>query len=41
MREMRKHVGWYIKGLAGAAAFRGKVNQMTDIDELRNAIKNI
>ena len=41
VREMRKHVGWYIKGLAGAAAFRGKVNQMTDIDELRNAIKNI
>ena len=41
VREMRKHVGWYIKGLAGAAAFRGKVNQMTDIDELRTAIKNI
>lgn len=29
------------KGLAGAASFRGKVNQITDIDELRNAIKNI
>ena len=41
VREMRKHVGWYIKGLAGAASFRGKVNQITDIDELRNAIKNI
>ena len=39
VREMRKHVGWYIKGLAGAASFRGKVNQITDIDELRNAIK--
>lgn len=38
VREMRKHVGWYLKGEHGSAAFRGKVNQITDIQELLNAI---
>lgn len=41
VREMRKHVGWYLKGVHGAAAFRGKVNQITDINELKEAILNI
>ena len=41
VREMRKHVGWYLKGVHGAAAFRGKVNQITDPDELRKAIGDI
>ena len=38
VREMRKHVGWYLKGEHGSAAFRGKVNQITDLQELLNAI---
>ena len=41
VREMRKHVGWYLKGVHGAAAFRGKVNQITDLNELVEAIKSI
>lgn len=41
VREMRKHVGWYLKGVHGAAAFRGKVNQITDAQELRKAIGEI
>ncbi len=41
VREMRKHVGWYIKGMHNAASFRGKVNQINDIDELKEAIKSI
>ena len=41
VREMRKHVGWYLKGVHGAAAFRGKVNQITDLNELVAAIKSI
>lgn len=41
VREMRKHVGWYLKGVHGAAAFRGKVNQITDIAELKETILNI
>ena len=41
VREMRKHVGWYIKGMHNAAALRGKVNQINDIDELKEAIRSI
>lgn len=41
VREMRKHVGWYLKGVHGAAAFRGAVNQITDAGELEKAISNI
>lgn len=41
VREMRKHVGWYLKGLPGSAAFRGMVNQITKAQELESAIKNL
>ena len=41
VREMRKHVGWYLKGVHGAAAFRGAVNQITKADKLEEAILNI
>ena len=41
VREMRKHVGWYLKGVRGSAAFRGKVNQITDINVLIETIKDI
>lgn len=41
VREMRKHVGWYLKGVTGAAAFRGKINQINSADELRAAIESI
>ena len=41
VREMRKHVGWYLKGIKGAAAFRGKVNQIDDLGELRAAIDSL
>ena len=39
--EMRKHVGWYLKGRPGAAAFRDQVNRIDDLDELKNAIEAI
>ena len=38
VREMRKHVGWYLKGEHGSAVFRGRVNQITDIQELLQMI---
>ncbi len=41
VREMRKHVGWYLKNIPGAAAFRGRVNQIVDLDKLVEAIENI
>ena len=39
--EMRKHVGWYLKGRPGAASFRNSVNHIEDMETLRNAIMNI
>lgn len=37
--EMRKHVGWYVKGVPGAAQIRGQVNRIADIEELRAFLK--
>jgi tRNA-dihydrouridine synthase len=36
--EMRKHAGWYFKGLPGISAFRARVNRITDIGELRREV---
>lgn len=33
VREMRKHIGWYLHGLRGAAAVRAKINRCEDPDE--------
>lgn len=41
VREMRKHVGWYLKGQPGSAAFRGRVNQIDDAEELMKAIDEL
>ena len=30
VREMRKHIGWYIKGIRGAGKFRAEINQCPD-----------
>lgn len=38
VREMRKHMGWYLKGLPGSAALRGRINQIDDAGELAHAI---
>lgn len=34
MREARKHVGWYIHGLRGAAEFRRQAGQLSTLDDL-------
>ena len=39
VREMRKHVGWYTKGVHGAASLRRGVNEITDAAKLREAIE--
>lgn len=41
VREMRKFVGWYFKGVPGSAAFRGKVNQITEAKLLIKAIEEL
>ncbi len=33
VREMRKHIGWYIHGLRGAAAVRARINRCDNPDE--------
>ncbi len=38
VREMRKHIGWYLKGLPGSAALRGRINQIDDAGELARQI---
>lgn len=34
MKEARKHIGWYVKGLNGAASFRNKVGKLNSLEEL-------
>lgn len=41
VREIRKHVGWYIKGMHGAAAIRRVTNTINDADEMKKTIKAI
>lgn len=38
IREMRKHAAWYTAGLHGASAFRGKINEVESIDELKELL---
>ena len=41
VREIRKHVGWYIKGMRGAAALRRRTNAITDAEEMKRAIMSL
>ena len=41
VQEMRKHVGWYLKGTPGAAELRRKVNQAATVTDLRDVIKEL
>lgn len=41
IREMRKHIAWYIKGFANAAEIRKRVNEIDELDELKDMIQNI
>lgn len=36
MREIRKHAGWYTKGLEHSASFRCKINQVETFEELKD-----
>ena len=39
IREMRKHVAWYVKGMKGAAKFRAQINQVESYEELEELLK--
>ena len=34
IREMRKHIGWYLKGLKNSAKYRDQINKITDYKEV-------
>lgn len=34
VREMRKHIGWYLKGMKNSARFRDDINKMENVDEV-------
>lgn len=38
VREMRKHMSWYLKGFEGAAGLRKRINEMTSMEELLNIL---
>lgn len=39
IREARKHIAWYIKGLPGAARLKGTVFSLTDAEEMRKCLE--
>jgi tRNA-dihydrouridine synthase B len=41
IREMRKHVAWYVTGFPYAARFRQKVNEMETFDDLLKGVEAI
>jgi tRNA-dihydrouridine synthase B len=38
VREMRKHLCWYTKGLPGGGEFRERVNRLANVEEVTGAI---
>lgn len=38
IREMRKHVAWYTKGIKGAAKLRDEINRVESYEELENLL---
>jgi len=41
LREMRKHAGWYFKGLPGAAALRGAVCKAESVEALVALVRGL
>lgn len=41
VREMRKHVGWYIKGMRGATQIRRQINTASTIDEMKQILSRL
>ena len=41
IREMRKHVAWYTQGMPHSSQIRRRVNELTNIDELRSMVRTL
>ena len=39
VREMRKHIAWYVKGMKEASAFRNKINLVENYEEVKELLK--
>lgn len=40
VNEMRKHIGWYVSGLRGAAQLRNKINLLDDPQEVKDMLRD-
>lgn len=40
LREMRKHVAWYMTGYPNSAKLRGQINEMEDMDSLKRLLED-
>lgn len=41
IREMRKQIAWYIKGMPNAATIRNEINKIENLTELKEKVKNL
>lgn len=41
VREMRKHAGWYLKGIHGSAGIRRQLNTITKAEEMKDTIETL
>ena len=41
MREARKHVGWYLHGMQGAAEFRRRAGQLCTLQDLDLLLRDV
>ena len=39
VNEMRKHVGWYVSGMRGAAQLRASINLVEDPNEAKDMLR--
>lgn len=40
IREMRKHIGWYLKGLKDSAKIRNDINHLNTVEEVKQLLKD-
>lgn len=40
VKEMRKHIGWYVKGMKDSACFKNKINKIDNKKEMKDALCN-
>jgi tRNA-dihydrouridine synthase B len=41
VREMRKHLAWYLKGIQNASTIKNNINKIEDIDELKKLLVKV